>query len=145
MSVRENILSALFHAVSDAVDTNVLISVARDEVVPMSLPSRGLVIIRDGDPGEPEVTLSPLIYHYEHRAEIEVMVQGDGADRIARFDQVCGAIGAVLVANRTLSGACDWVEAAAPVPSDLPVDGAYPVRAATIAVTLHYSTPDPLN
>jgi hypothetical protein len=31
------------------------------------LPPGGLAVIRDGDPGEPEVSLSPLSYLYSHR------------------------------------------------------------------------------
>ena len=32
----------------------------RREVLPERLPDGGLLILRDGEPGEPEVTLSPL-------------------------------------------------------------------------------------
>lgn len=145
MSVREQVLTALFGLLERNLDTNVLISVARDMVVPTDVPRQGLVILRDGDPGEPEVTMSPLTYHYEHRAEIEVMVQGDVETRLARFDALCGAIGATVIADRTLGGACDWVEALAPKFVDLPVEGAAAIRAATIPVMLHYSTTDPLN
>ena len=35
----------------------------RDEVLPERIPAAGLIILRDGQPGEPEVTLSPLRYH----------------------------------------------------------------------------------
>ncbi len=47
----------------------------RDEVLPERIPAAGLIILRDGQPGEPEVTLSPLRYHYQHRTELEVVVQ----------------------------------------------------------------------
>ena len=100
------------------------------------------MILRDGEPGEPEVTLSPLTYHYRHRAEIEAVVQG--ADRDATFDALCASIGAVIAADRTLGGLCDWVEAEAPQPVDLPVEGAASLKAAVIPVILHYSTTDPL-
>lgn len=68
------------------------------------------------------MTLSPLRYHYQHRAEIEAVVQG--AARDAAFDMLCASIGAALAADRTPGGLCDWVEAEAPRPVDLPVDGA---------------------
>lgn len=51
---------------------------------------------------EPEVTLSPLRYHYQHRAEIEAVVQG--ATRDAAFDTLCAHVGAVIAADRTLGG-----------------------------------------
>ena len=69
------------------------------------------LVRRDGDPGEPEVTLSPLRYHYQHRAEIEAVVQGTDLD--AAFDTLTASIGAAIAADRTLGGLCDWVEAEA--------------------------------
>ena len=116
--------------------------VLRGEVLPERVPAAGLLILRDGDPGEPEVTLSPLMYHYQHRAEIEVVVQG--AARDAAFDTLTASIGTALAADRTLGGLCDWVEAEAPSPVDLPVEGAASLKAAVIQFVLHYSTNDPL-
>ena len=134
---RETILAAL-HARLSALSATAL----RGEVLPERVPAAGLVILRDGEPGEPEVTLSPLRYHYQHRAEIEAVVQG--ASRDAAFDTLCASIGAVIAADRTLGGLCDWVEAEAPQPVDLPVDGAASLKAAVVPVILHYSTADPL-
>ncbi|PZX28424.1 hypothetical protein LY44_00167 [Rhodobacter capsulatus] len=114
----------------------------RGDVLPERVPAAGLLILRDGEPGEPEVTLSPLRYHYQHRAEIEAVLQG--ATRDAAFDTLCASIGAALAADRTLGGLCDWVEAEAPRPVDLPVEGAASLKAAVIPVILHYSTADPL-
>ena len=110
-------------------------------MLPERVPSAGLLILRDGEPGEPEVTLSPLRYHYQHRAEIEAVVQG--ATRDAAFDTLCASIGAALAADRTLGSLCDWVEAEAPRSVDLPVEGAASLKAAVIPVVLHYSTADP--
>lgn len=118
-------------------------TILRGEVLPERLPTAGLLILRDGDPGEPEVTLSPLTYHYQHRAEIEAVVQG--ADRDAAFDTLVAGVGAALAADRTLGGLCDWVEAEAPRPIDLPVEGAVTLKAAVIPVVLHYASADPLS
>jgi hypothetical protein len=135
---RETILTAL-HAQLLALPATAL----RGDVLPERVPAEGLLILRDGEPGEPEVTLSPLAYHYRHRAEIEAVVQG--ADREAAFDTLTASIGAALSADRTLGGLCDWVEAEAPRPVDLAVEGAASLKAATIAVVLHYTTDDPLS
>jgi hypothetical protein len=115
----------------------------RDEVLPERIPPSGLIILRDGQPGEPEVTLSPLRYHYQHRAELEVVVQA-GTGRASTFEDLIAAIGAALETDRTLSGLCDWVEAEAPASVDLPVEGAATLKAAVITVVLHYTTPGPL-
>ncbi|PRX28676.1 hypothetical protein SAMN05216257_11218 [Meinhardsimonia xiamenensis] len=136
-TTRETILSAL-HARLSTLPATVL----RGEVLPERVPAGGLVILRDGDPGEPEVTLSPLIWHYHHRAELEVIVQG--RDRDAEFDALCAAIGAALAADRTLGGLCDWVEAEAPAPADLPLEGGASLKAAVVPVVVSYSTSDPL-
>ena len=115
----------------------------RDEVLPERIPPAGLIILRDGQPGEPEVTLSPLRYYYQHRAELEVIVQTPG-NRATAFDTLIAAIGTTLAADRTLGGLCDWIEAEAPASVDLPVDGAVSLKAAVITVVLHYTTADPL-
>jgi hypothetical protein len=83
-----------------------------------------------------------LRYHYQHRAEIEAVVQGP--DRDAACDTLTASIGTALAADRTLGGVCDWVEAEAPRPVDLPIDGAAALKAAVIPIVLHYSTSDPL-
>ena len=138
MSARETILTAL-HTRFSMLPTGAL----RGDVLPERVPAQGLLILRDGEPGEPEVTLSPLRYHYQHRAEIEAVVQGTN-DRDAAFDTLCVSIGAVITADRTLDGLCDWVEAEAPQSVDLPVEGAASLKAAVIPVILSYSTADPL-
>ncbi len=136
-SPRETILTALFARLS-ALPATAL----RGDVLPERVPSAGLLILRDGEPGDPEVTLSPLRYHYQHRAEIEVVVQGVVRD--AAFDALCASVGATIAADRTLGGLCDWVEVEAPRPIDLPVEGAAALKAASITIILHYSTGDPL-
>lgn len=137
-SARETILSALFSQlqVLDAV-------VLRSAVLPERVPSEGLIILRDGDPGEPEVTLSPLTYHYRHRAELELVVQS-AANRDAAFDWLVASLGAVLAADRTLGGLCEWIEAEAPQPADLAVEGGAALKAAVVPVILYYATEDPL-
>ena len=136
-SPRETVLSAL-HARFSTLPATAL----RGEVLPERVPAAGILILRDGEPGEPEVTLSPLVYHYQHRAEIEAVLQG--SDRDAGFDTLCASIGAALAADRTLGGLCDWIEAEAPRPVDLPIEGAASLKAAVIPVILNYSTDDPL-
>lgn len=136
-TTRETILAALQARLS-----TLPADVLRGDVLPERVPAAGLLILRDGDPGEPEVTMSPLRYHYQHHAEIEAIVQG--ASRDTTFDTLCASIGEALAADRTLSGLCDWVEAEAPQPVDLPVEGAATLKAAVIPVILHYSTADPL-
>ena len=138
---RETVLHALL-AVLQAIPAA---TVLRGAVLPERIPAGGLVILRDGDPGAPEVLLSPPAYLYEHRVEIEAIVEaGTPADRDAAFDALIAAVGAAIADNRTLGGLCDWVEAEAPEPADLAVEGAAGLKAAVIPVMLIYATSDPL-
>jgi hypothetical protein len=137
-TTRETILAALQARLQTLAAT-----VLRDEVLPERIPSAGLIILRDGQPGEPEVTLSPLRYHYQHRAELEVVVQAAN-NRATAFDTLIASIGTALDADRTLGGLCDWIEAEAPTSVDLPVEGAVALKAAVITLNLHYTTTGPL-
>ena len=137
-TTRETVLAAL-HARLQPLVARTL----RDEVLPERIPAAGLIILRDGQPGEPEVTLSPLRYHYQHRAELEVVVQAS-TGRASAFDDLIAAIGAALEADRTLGGLCDWIEPEAPASVDLPIEGAAALKAAVITLNLHYSTTGPL-
>lgn len=137
-TTRETVLQAL-HTHLQSLPATAL----RGEVLPERIPPDGLLILRDGDPGDPEVTLSPLRYHYQHRAEIEAVVQG--SDRDVEFDTLIASVGAAIATDRTLGGLCDWAEAEAPRPVDLPVEGAVTLKAAVVPVALNYSMDDPLN
>lgn len=136
-SPRETILTAL-HTLLQTLTATAL----RGDVLPERVPTDGLLILRDGEPGEPEVTLSPLRYHYQHRAEIEVVVPG--TDRDAAFDTLVASVGAAIATDHTLGGLCDWVEPEAPASVDLPVEGAASLKAAVIPVVLYYTSADPL-
>ena len=86
VSKRELILAAL-HARLQTLAAPVL----RGDVLPERIPATGLIILRDGKPGEPEVTLSPLTYFYEHRAELEVVIQaGVGRDDLSTTSDALG-------------------------------------------------------
>jgi hypothetical protein len=138
-TIRETVLAALYTQLQPLAAL-----VMRDEVLPERVPASGLIILRDGQPGEPEVTLSPLRYHYQHRAELEVVVQS-GAGRETAFDALVAAIGEALEGDRTLGGLCDWIEPEAVSSVDLPIEGAATLKAAVITVVLHYTSTGPLN
>jgi hypothetical protein len=60
--------------------------VERNSVLSEKVPAGGLIILRDGDPGEPEQALGGFgNAYYQHAVEIEVYVeQGDAAIRDAQ-------------------------------------------------------------
>jgi hypothetical protein len=110
-STAERLLASIHFLLSGAMPPGA--KVLRNAILPEKVPAAGVVILRDGDPGPPEVWLSPPGYYYEHRAEIEVVVDGNPAARDTAFDALRLAIGTALAADRTLgSGPIDRLEGA---------------------------------
>jgi hypothetical protein len=116
----------------------------RNAVLPERVPANGIMILRDGSPGTPEALMSPPLYVYEHRAEVDVVVEGTETAREAAFDALKLAIHAAIDADRTLGGLCDYAIGESPAPINLAIEGAEGFKAATIPVVLIYGTPDPL-
>ena len=139
---RETVLQALFTLLSGLAGPTVM----RNSNLPERIPAGGIVILRDGEPGEPEVLLSPPEYVYEHRADADVLVDAaTPATRDVLYDNIMQAIGTAIAADRTLGGLCDYAEASAPMPVDVVVEGAPGFKAATLPIILHYGTADPLS
>ena len=139
-SLREQVLTALFLQIQQVKSA----AVKREEPLPEKVPAGGLIILRDGDPGEPEVLLSPVTYLWQHQAEIEVVVQRPAPEAAAALDALLAELGTALSANRTLGGLVDWVEWSAPQTRDLAIDGAAGLKGTVVTVTLHYASTDPL-
>lgn len=142
-STSEQVLSALFQMLQSNMSPGV--KLLRNEAYPERIPEAGILILRDGDPGEPEITLSPPSYLYEHRVEVDVLVEARDAEvRDASFDALKQTVGIAITSNRTLGSLCDYVEAEAPAPIDLAVEGTEAVKAASITIKLIYASADPL-
>ncbi len=141
-SRREAVLDAIKTLVASALPAA---EVKRNLDKPERIPPGGLVILRDGDPGEPEVLLSPLTYVYEHRIPLELAAfASTSLTREEVLDQMLVAIGTAVAADRTLGGLCDFVEAEAPTSDDLEATGAISGRWADAAVVASYATANPL-
>ena len=140
-SKREQVLAALFdrlRAVPGA-------AVKRNEALPASVPAGGLVILRDGDPGEPDVTLNPRSEFYSHRAEIEAFVtQPVGGGGETALDALLSTIGVALAADRSLGSLAENLYLSAPETSVLAIEGAAPILTARVTVTIEYLVSDPL-
>lgn len=142
MSKREQVLEALRALLTAALPAA---TVKRNAAKPERIPDGGLVIIRDGDPGEPEITLSPLTYIHAHRVPLEIAAFGSGLlTREQAVNQMLAAIAGAVAADRTLGGLCDFVETQAPLTDDLETTGALTGRWADAALMVTYSTSDPL-
>ncbi len=141
MSRREQILAAL----SVVLAGQLAVPVRRNEVLPEKVPAAGLVILRDGEPGEPDITLNPRTEFYAHRVELEVYVPRDpSGGGEAALDQLLGAIGAALRVDETLGGLAENLTPSAPETGALALEGAPPMLTARIIVTIEYLVSDPL-
>lgn len=120
-----------------SLSSGVTAPVARNEVVPVSIASGGLVHLHDAAPVLIGTTFSPLLYHYDLPIEVCVYVQEANPALVA--DGIRQEIAAVVNGDRTLSGLCDWVEVQLDQVDTLQTGGA-PIRAETLRATLTFAT-----
>jgi hypothetical protein len=132
-------LKGLLETIPDAV-------VERNSVLPEKVPDGGLIILRDGDPGEPEQALGGFANaYYQHGVEIEVYVEeGAAAARDTAFDDLLRHIGVALDADPTLGGMAFGMTYGRPEISIEAVTGAPAIKSATLIVTIEYETASPL-
>lgn len=141
-SKREQVLDAIKALVAAALPNA---DVHRNLAKPERIPPGGLAIVRDGDPGEPAVLLSPLTYVYEHRVPIEIATFASSMlTREQILDEMLAAIGAAIEADRTLGGLCDFIDAEAPAPNDAETAGSAVARWSDAAIIATYATTNPL-
>ena len=140
-SHREQVLAALFGRLQGVPDA----TVRRNEALPVSVPPGGLVIMRDGDPGEPDVTLNPRTEYYTHRAEVEAFVtQAVGGGGEEELDALLSWLSVKLSTDRSLGGLAENLTWSAPETSVLAIEGAAPILTARTTVTIEYLVSDPL-
>jgi hypothetical protein len=118
----------------------------RNSALPEKVPAGGLIILRDGDPGEPEQALGGFGgTYFQHAVEIEVYVEeGDAAARDAAFDALLQQIGAALEPDPTLTGLAFGLTYRRPEPAIEAIAGAPAIKTATLTVTVDYETVAPL-
>ena len=132
-------MKALLETVSGAV-------VQRNSVLPEKVSGGGMIILRDGEPGEPEQALGGFgNVYYQHAVEIEACVEeGDAAARDIAFDDLLQQIGTALDADPTLGGLAFSLTYGRPEASIGAVTGAPAIKSTTLTVSVDYETPAPL-
>jgi hypothetical protein len=105
-----------------------------------------MAILRDGEMGEPEVSLSPLTYHWQHQVAIELFVADpDASTRDSRMDGLLTELASLIEADRTLAGVVEYAEIGQPKFDELAPEGTSGIKACLLHVVLHYSSAGPLN
>lgn len=143
MSQRENAIGALFAVLGQL---SLGAKVKRNAALPERVTDQAMAILRDGEMGEPEVTLSPLTYHWQHQVAIELFVADpDASARDARMDGLLVELATLIEVDRTLSGVIEYAEIGPPKFDELAPDGTSGIKACLLPVVLHYSSAGPLN
>lgn len=109
-----------------------------DAEMPRRITAGGCVIGYPGEPGEADVDWSPLTYTFRQRVDVEIAAPGSaGGDDL---DQMLVALGAAVLADRTLGGVCEWVEAQAAERGSRTGEGVAVVNWALVPIVAEYVT-----
>ena len=143
MSQRENAIGALFAVLGQL---SLGTTVKRNAALPERIADHAMAILRDGEMGEPEVSLSPLTYHWQHQVAIELFVADpDTSTRDARMDGLLTELATLIETDRTLAGVVEYAEIGQPKFDELAPEGTSGIKACLLPVVLHYSSAGPLN
>ncbi len=146
MSQREQAIGALFAVLGHLSLGTFGTTVKRNAALPERVADHAMAILRDGEMGEPEVSLSPLTYHWEHQVAIELFVADpDSSARDARMDGLLIELAGLIEADRTLGGVIEYADIGPPKFDELAPDGSGGIKACLLPVVLHYSSNGPLN
>jgi len=150
VSRRLEVLQAVKDLIRIALPGATVIGLEGRSEAPTVIPDAGRVIVRSGDPGEPQVDLSPRMYWYEHRIPLEVAAYRSGARTSEEaLDDMLVAIGDAVESDLSLGGLCCWVEITAPTTDDLLAlerdrPSGRPASAADLMLVASYGTRSPL-
>jgi hypothetical protein len=146
MSHREEAIGALFAVLGQLSLGASVATVKRNAALPERVTDQAMAILRDGEMGEPEVSLSPLMYHWQHQVAVELFVaEADASARDARMDGLLMELATLIEADRTLGGVIDYAEIGPPKFDELAPEGTSGIKACLLPVVLHYSSSGPLN
>jgi len=117
-------------------------TVLRSADLPVECPEAGLLNIVPGDPREVGRQLGTGRREFECVIEIEAVVQGaTDTLRDAGLDASLASAAGLLLADRSLGGAVDYLDIDAPQETDeVPMAGAETLMGAVLPVTLFYVT-----
>ena len=145
-SQRESAIGALFAVLGQLSLGTSGTTVKRNAALPERVADHAMAILRDGEMGEPEVSLSPLTYHWQHQVTIELFVADpDASTRDARMDNLLMELATLIEADRTLAGVVEYAEIGPPKFDELAPEGTSGIKACLLPVILHYSSSGSLN
>lgn len=111
---------------------------------PRRIDAHGTVWLRDGEPGEPEIDLSPPCYHFTHRIPVEIAGYVSSEPLRLVLDRMAGKIGAAIAADRFLGGLVDYLDVTALELVNINTTGGQTQKAGMFDIIATYSTNNPL-
>lgn len=142
MTKQFQVLLALKALVQAALPSAKVLGFDADADKPTKIGVDGCVIADPGDPGDPEVDLSPPAYNYLHRIPVDVAA-ANGAGG-APLDAMLETLGAAVAADRTLGGLCQYLDVSAPNRGSREGEAVSSVNWASFDFIADYSTSSPL-
>lgn len=143
---RELALQALAVAVESVLPEPVIL--VRNATEPAGVPEDGLVVLRDGQSEEPEMTIGRnREYHWQHMAAVSIIVQGDDEEvRRIRADEIMAAIANGIEHDNTLGVTAFSLSCRAGTPTidHERVEGAAPSIVVDLPVHLHFVSESPV-
>ena len=134
MSARGDILAALFALLS-----GLGVTALRNASLPAKVPASGLIIMRDGDPGEPSQFFggAHLIEHYRHEVEVEVYSAADEPE--AQIYSIADMARGAVSADPGLGGLANGTSARDIEVSAIAVDDGAPMVAGVLIIEVRYT------
>lgn len=117
--------------------------VIRNTALPEIVPSQGLIVIYDGDPGQSDKALGGFdSVYYEHDIDIVVFIeQGEADQRDNAFDTLVAQIKAVFRNHADLNGTVFGLTYDHPRTEVVPVVGGTALKSGTITLRVDYEDP----
>lgn len=146
----ETVLEALKDQIVDYFDSvsweGAAVTIERNTALPEEIPAGGLVIIRDGVPGEPDQCLGQFgPVYYSHAVEIEIYVHdGSASARDSIWADIASGIGAALEDDKTLGGVAIGMIYGMPEALTTAVEGAEDIKSGVVRPVIDYETATPI-
>lgn len=136
---RAAITEALAALIATAVPGAAISGFTGGPAKPERVSSVGAIWLVATDTPEPEVDLCPLTYNFEPEFDLAI-----AAPTSARVLEMLAALGAAIQADRSLGGACEWLDADPGGFDEETMTGTDGHIEARVTVTAAYATTNPL-
>lgn len=138
MTKQMQVLLAVKALVAAALPGVTIVGFDKDADKPTKIGPGGCAIGHPGEPGEPEVDLSPLTYNYSHRIMLELV--GPNGTGGADLDAMLQTLATAVAADPYLGGLCHYFGVEAPDFNDRSTESLASTNWATVPLVAEYST-----